>query len=72
MYEPFESQNRPFKQKGPVVKLKSVISILGCQTLYELRQKIICHSDLSITKDTSNKSNRNKLGPLAKVTVFFL
>jgi len=71
VYEPFERQNRPYKLKAPVVKLKSVISILGYQTLYELRQKIICQSDLSITTDTSNKSNRHKLGSLAKVTVFF-
>lgn len=71
MYEPFECQNRPYKQRGPIVKLKSVISILGCQTLYDLRQKIICQSDLSITTDTSNKSNRHKREPLAKVTIFF-
>ncbi|XP_011253397.1 snRNA-activating protein complex subunit 3 [Camponotus floridanus] len=66
VYEPFEYQNRPYKLKAPVVNLKSVISILGCQTLYELRQKIICQSDLSITTDTSNKSNRHKIGALAK------
>lgn len=66
VYEPFECQNRPFKQKAPIVNLKSVISILGCQTLYELRQKITCQSDLSITTDTSNKSNRLKIGALAK------
>ncbi|XP_029667833.1 snRNA-activating protein complex subunit 3 [Formica exsecta] len=69
VYEPFESQSRFFKYKTnnvPVLKLKSVISILGCQTLYELRQKIICQSDLSITTDASKNPNRQKLGSMAK------
>lgn len=69
VYEPFESQSRFFKYKttnAPVLKLKSVISILGCQTLYELRQKIICQSDLSITTDTSKNPNHQKPGSMAK------
>ena len=68
VYEPFESQSRFFKYKTtnvPVLKLKSVISILGCQTLYELRQKIICQSDLSITIETSENPNQ-KPGSMAK------
>lgn len=60
VYEPFEIQSRFYKFRtitGPILKLKSIISILGCQTLYDLRQKIICPSDLSIIVETSNKPN---------------
>jgi len=39
---------------------------LGCQTLYELRQKIMCQSDLSITKEISENPNQRP-GPMAKV-----
>ncbi|KAL0126110.1 hypothetical protein PUN28_004913 [Cardiocondyla obscurior] len=67
VYEPFKSHPRSFKYKTgiPVLKLKSVISIFGCQTLYQLRQKIICQSDLSITKEISEKPHQ-KLEPMAK------
>ncbi|KAL6260810.1 hypothetical protein P5V15_008336 [Pogonomyrmex californicus] len=67
VYEPFNSQPRSFKYRTniPVLKLKSVISILGCQTLYELRQKIMCQSDLSITKEISKDPNQ-KPGLMAK------
>ncbi|KYM76910.1 snRNA-activating protein complex subunit 3, partial [Atta colombica] len=60
IYEPFKSQPRSLKYRTsiPVLKLKSVISILGSQTLYELRQKIMCQSDLSITKEISENSNQ--------------
>ncbi|XP_039313474.1 snRNA-activating protein complex subunit 3 isoform X2 [Solenopsis invicta] len=67
VYEPFKSYPRSLKYKMglPALKLKNVISILGCQTLYELRQKIMCQSDLSITKETSKNPNQ-KPGPMAK------
>ncbi|TGZ32242.1 putative helicase mov-10-B.1 [Temnothorax longispinosus] len=66
VYEPFKSHSRlKYKISVPVLKLKSVISILGCQTLYELRQKIICQSDLSIIKEISEKPNQRP-GPMAK------
>lgn len=70
MYEPFRSQSRFYKYKTsmPILKLKNVISILGCQTLYELRQKIICQSDLSVTKEISENPNK-KSGLMAKVTI---
>ncbi|XP_018305934.1 snRNA-activating protein complex subunit 3 isoform X2 [Mycetomoellerius zeteki] len=60
VYEPFKSQPRSLKYRTsiPVLKLKSVISILGSQTLYELRQKIMCQSDLSITKEISENPNQ--------------
>ncbi|KAG5329651.1 SNPC3 protein, partial [Acromyrmex charruanus] len=59
IYEPFKSQPRSLKYRTiPVLKLKSVISILGSQTLYELRQKIMCQSDLSITKEISENPNQ--------------
>lgn len=71
VYEPFRSKPRPIKHKTrmPVLKLKSVISILGCQTLYELRQKVICQSDLSLSKEISENPNK-KSGLMAKVTIF--
>ncbi|XP_071576531.1 snRNA-activating protein complex subunit 3 [Temnothorax nylanderi] len=66
VYEPFKSHSRlRYKISVPVLKLKSVISILGCQTLYELRRKIICQSDLSIIKEISEKPNQRP-GPMAK------
>lgn len=70
VYEPFRSKSRPIKHKTrmPVLKLKSVISILGCQTLYELRQKVMCQSDLSLTKEISENPNK-KSGLMAKVTI---
>jgi len=72
VYEPFKSQSRSFKYRTdiPILKLKSIISILGCQTLYDLRQKIMCQSDLSITKEISENPNQRP-GPMAKVTIFF-
>lgn len=69
VYEPLESLPRFFKFRTtnvPVLKLKSITSILGCQTLYELRQKITCQSDLSITTDTSKNPIRQKPGLMAK------
>lgn len=70
MYEPFKSHPRSLKYRTsiPVLKLKSIISILGCQTLYDLRQKIMCQSDLSIAKEISENPNQRP-GPMAKVTV---
>ncbi|XP_011861840.1 PREDICTED: snRNA-activating protein complex subunit 3 [Vollenhovia emeryi] len=67
IYEPFKSYSRYVKYKTslPVLKLKSIISVLGCQTLHELRKKIMCQSDWSITKDTSENPHE-KPGPMAK------
>ncbi|XP_018404518.1 PREDICTED: snRNA-activating protein complex subunit 3 [Cyphomyrmex costatus] len=60
VYEPFKSQPRSLKYRTniPTLKLKSVVSILGSQTFYELRQKIMCQSDLSITKEISENPNQ--------------
>lgn len=71
IYEPFKSQPRSLKYRTsiPVLKLKSVISILGSQTLYELRQKIMCQSDLSITKEISENPNQRPES-MAKVIIF--
>ncbi|XP_067208386.1 uncharacterized protein Pbp49 isoform X2 [Linepithema humile] len=69
IYEPFQSQPRSMGYKPfntpPVLKLKNVISIPGCQTLYELRRKIVCQSDLSIATEISENPNQ-KPGPTAK------
>jgi len=67
VYEPFKSHPRSLKYRTsiPVLKLKSIISILGCQTLYELRQKIMCQSDLSIIKEISENPSQRP-GPMAK------
>ncbi|XP_011706096.1 PREDICTED: snRNA-activating protein complex subunit 3 isoform X2 [Wasmannia auropunctata] len=67
VYEPFKSHPSSFKHKIniPILKLNSIISILGCQTLYQLRQKIMCQSDLSITTEISENPYQ-KPGPMAK------
>lgn len=46
--------------------LKYVITMLGKQTLAELRDKIKCLSDLSIPVETSDNPNQS-FQPLAKV-----
>lgn len=55
----------------PTLKLKCTISILGCQTLYDLRQKISCLSDLTISTEVSENPDQTE-GSLAKVNLFFL
>jgi len=75
IYEPFQSQPRSLRYRSintlPVLKLKHVISIPGCQTLYELRRKIVCQSDLSIATEISESPNQ-KPGPMAKVIISLL
>ncbi|XP_011342473.1 snRNA-activating protein complex subunit 3 isoform X2 [Ooceraea biroi] len=71
VYEPFKSQSSLNKlrtmNRFPVLKLRTVVSILGHQSLYELRQKILCQSDLSIATEVSENPNRTP-GPMAKDT----
>lgn len=72
IYEPFQSQPGSLKYKSinalPILKLKNVMSIPGCQTLYELRQKIACQSDLSVATEISENPNQRP-GPMAKVNI---
>lgn len=49
---------RYFKHNLPILRIKSVISILGCQYLTDLRKKIMCVSDLSIAAEVSENSNQ--------------
>ncbi|XP_032667562.1 snRNA-activating protein complex subunit 3 isoform X2 [Odontomachus brunneus] len=62
VYEPFNSAmnriGRFFKHNLPILRIKSVISILGCQYLTDLREKIMCISDLSIATEVSKNPNQ--------------
>ncbi|XP_044010071.1 snRNA-activating protein complex subunit 3-like [Aphidius gifuensis] len=54
IFNPFVADSRhgpPSKRK---ISLSRVISILGCQTLADLRDKISCISDLSVSYESSN------------------
>lgn len=57
VYDPFNSSmlriGKSFKHSLPILRIKSVISILGCQYLTELREKIMCISDLSVATEIS-------------------
>ncbi|XP_011153343.1 snRNA-activating protein complex subunit 3 isoform X2 [Harpegnathos saltator] len=57
VYEPFNSSiqrsGKYFKPNFPTLRMKYVISILGCQYLTELREKITCVSDMSIATEIS-------------------
>ncbi|XP_020293538.1 snRNA-activating protein complex subunit 3 [Pseudomyrmex gracilis] len=70
VYEPFNHQAVSLRHKMkvtvfPTLKLKCTISILGCQTLYDLRQKISCLSDLTISTEVSENPDQEE-GSLAK------
>lgn len=73
VYEPFkysmQSVSRFTKRNIPMLRLKSVISVLGHQCLTELRDKIICLSDLSISTEISGNPCQ-KIGKMAKVILF--
>lgn len=73
MYEPFKySTQRADRDRNlPVLRLKSVISILGQQYLSELRDKITCPSDLSISTDIS-ENPRQKIRKMAKVIILLI
>lgn len=78
IYDPFQSQPRSVRYRSintltlkPTLRLKNVISIPGCQTLHDLRQKIVCQSDLSIATEISENPNQ-KPGPMAKVIISLL
>lgn len=61
IYEPFKYSLRrreTYKQCLPLLRLKNIISIVGCQTLAELREKIMCISDLSISMEISENPNK--------------
>lgn len=60
VYNPFVADSRhgpPAKRK---ISLSRVITILGCQTLAELRDKISCLSDLSVSCESSNNPSAVK------------
>lgn len=69
IYDPFKQNiRRIIKYNSPSLRFKSIIAVLGRQTLSELRDKIMCPSDLSISTEISKKPN-NIIGPMAKVTI---
>lgn len=67
VYHPFMNRvkNMPKKEFGTVVRLNNVIAMLGFQTLAQLRDKISCISDHSISKECSENLD-NAIGPMAK------
>ncbi|XP_017892080.1 snRNA-activating protein complex subunit 3 [Ceratina calcarata] len=67
VYHPFMNQvkNTPKKVFGTTLKLNNVIAMLGFQTLAQLRDKISCISDYSISRECS-ENLKNAVGPMAK------
>lgn len=72
VYEPFNSSmhryGKHYKNILPILRIKSVISILGCQYLTELREKIMCVSDLSVAAEVSKNPDELPKN-LAKVSI---
>ncbi|OAD60582.1 hypothetical protein WN48_05099, partial [Eufriesea mexicana] len=68
VYHPFtlRPRNTPKRECGSVLRLNNVIAVLGSQTLAQLRDKISCIADYSISKECSNNLD-NAIGPMAKV-----
>lgn len=72
VYEPFNSTmqryGKRYKNNLPILRVKSVISILGSQYLTELCEKITCVSDLSIAAEASENPDK-KIEDMAKVSI---
>ncbi|CAK9802379.1 snRNA-activating protein complex subunit 3 [Anthophora quadrimaculata] len=67
IYRPFAQRvkNGPKKECGSLLWLNNVLAILGSQTLADLRDKISCIADYTISKECSNNLD-NAIGPMAK------
>ncbi|XP_043786819.1 snRNA-activating protein complex subunit 3 [Apis laboriosa] len=67
IYHPFaqKARNAPRKECGSLRRLNNVIAVLGSQTLAQLRDKISCIADYSISKECSENLD-NAVGPMAK------
>lgn len=67
VYNPFIHRSHSCSvEKLLKISVNSVIVMLGSQTLAQLRDKITCISDLSISTDISDSPKRNTTGPSAK------
>lgn len=67
IYQPFTQRARKAQKTecGSLLRLSNVTAILGSQTLAELRDKITCIADYTISKECSGNLD-NALGPMAK------
>lgn len=65
IYYPF-SQRAKNISLNSIVRLNNVTAVLGSQTLADLRDKISCIADYSISRECSEKLD-NAIGPMAKV-----
>ncbi|XP_008550348.1 snRNA-activating protein complex subunit 3 isoform X1 [Microplitis demolitor] len=54
VYDPFDYFKKEHPQRRQRISLMHVIGVLGCQTLADLRDKIHCISDTSVTLESSN------------------
>ncbi|XP_034949186.1 snRNA-activating protein complex subunit 3 [Chelonus insularis] len=57
VYKPFSAKSEDSRSRHTKIRLAHVIAMLGRQTLAELRDKIQCLSDLSVTKESSEHPN---------------
>ncbi|XP_076381035.1 proximal sequence element A Pbp49 isoform X2 [Megalopta genalis] len=65
-YHPFAQRTKNLtKQCASTLRLNSIIAVLGSQTLADLRDKISCVSDYTISKECS-EDLKNAIGPMAK------
>ncbi|XP_076662388.1 proximal sequence element A Pbp49 isoform X2 [Halictus rubicundus] len=65
-YHPFmQRQKNPLKQCISILRLNTIIAVLGSQTLAHLRDKISCIADCTISKECS-EDLKNAIGPMAK------
>ncbi|XP_043255382.1 snRNA-activating protein complex subunit 3 [Colletes gigas] len=67
IYHPFaqRARNAPKTECGSLLRLNNVTAILGSQTLAQLKDKIPCIADYTISKECSNNLD-NAVGPMAK------
>lgn len=72
IYYPFLHRGRsaPKTECGTLLRLHNIIAVLGSQTLAQLRDKISCIADYSISRECSNNLD-NAIGPMAKVIYLF-
>ena len=67
IYHPFtqRARNTPRMECGSLLRLNNIIAVLGSQTLANLRDKISCIADYTISKECSNNLSK-AIGPMAK------
>ncbi|XP_003398260.2 snRNA-activating protein complex subunit 3 [Bombus terrestris] len=67
IYYPFlhRGKSAPKTECGTLLRLHNIIAVLGSQTLAQLRDKISCIADYSISRECSNNLD-NAIGPMAK------